>query len=123
MRIAVPDFVSSTHIALIAARELGLFRDEGQEVDVVHMPLMQGLKSLRGGAVDFCSGAAHAPLTIFPEWRGVYLVTALMQGTHWMLVMRSGLAKRSEIDAVKGRTIAADRGPDLVLKFYFVNLV
>jgi sulfonate transport system substrate-binding protein len=117
MRIAVPDFVSSTHIALIAARELGLFTDEGQEVDIVHIPLMQGLESLRDGAVDFCSGAAHAPLMIFPDWRGVKLVAALMQGTHWMLVMRSGLAKRGEIDAVKGRRIAADRGPDLILKY------
>lgn len=117
MRIAVPDFVSSTHIALIAAKELGLFTEEGQEVDIVHIPLMQGLESLRDGGVAFCSGAAHAPLMIFPEWRGVKLVAALMQGTHWMLVMRSGLAKRGEIDAVKGRRIAADRGPDLVFKY------
>jgi NitT/TauT family transport system substrate-binding protein len=117
MRIAVPDFVSSTHIALIAAKELGLFTDEGQEVDIVHIPLMQGLESLRDGAIDFCSGAAHAPVMIFPDWRGVKLVTALMQGTHWMLVMRPGLAKRGEIDAVKGRRIAADRGPDLILKY------
>lgn len=117
MRIAVPDFVSSTHIALIAANELGLFADEGQEVDIVHIPLMQGLESLRDGGVDFCSGAAHAPLMIFPEWRGVKLVAALMQGTHWMLVMRSGLAKRGEINAVKGRRIATDRGPDLVFKY------
>ena len=51
MRIAVPDFVSSTHIALIAAGELGLFADEGQEVDIVHMPLMQGLECLRDGTV------------------------------------------------------------------------
>jgi ABC-type nitrate/sulfonate/bicarbonate transport system substrate-binding protein len=34
-----------------------------------------------------------------------------------MLVMRSGLAKRGEIDAVKGCRIAADRGPDLILKY------
>ena len=117
MRIAIPDFVSSTHIALIAAKELGIVRDEGQEVDIVHIPLMQGLESLRDGAVDFCSGAAHAPLMIFPDWRGVKLVAALMQGTHWMLVMRSGLAKRGEIEAVKGRRIATDRGPDLVFKY------
>jgi ABC-type nitrate/sulfonate/bicarbonate transport system substrate-binding protein len=117
MRIAIPDFVSSTHIALIAAKELGIFRDEGQEVDIVHIPLMHGLESLRDGGVDCCSGAAHAPLMIFPDWRGVKLVAALMQGTHWMFVMRSGLAKRGEIDAVKGRRIAADRGPDLVFKY------
>jgi ABC-type nitrate/sulfonate/bicarbonate transport system substrate-binding protein len=117
MRIAVPDFVSSTHIALIAGMELGLFRDEGQEIDIVHVPLMQGLESLRDGAVDFCAGAAHAPLMSFPDWRGVKLVSALMQGTHWMLVLRSGLAKRGEIEAVKGRRIATDRGPDLVFKY------
>jgi NitT/TauT family transport system substrate-binding protein len=117
LRIAVPDFVSSTHIALIAAKELGIFRGEGQEVDIVHIQLMQGLESLRDGAVDFCSGAAHAPLLIFPEWRGVKLVAALMQGMHWILVMRSGLAKRGEINAVKGRKIAADRGPDLVFRY------
>jgi ABC-type nitrate/sulfonate/bicarbonate transport system substrate-binding protein len=102
---------------LIAAKELGIFRDEGQEVDIMHVPLMQGLQSLREGAVEFCSGAAHAPVIIFPEWRGVKLVAALMQGTHWMLVMRSGLAKRGEIEAVKGRSIAADRGPDLILTY------
>jgi ABC-type nitrate/sulfonate/bicarbonate transport system substrate-binding protein len=117
MRIAIPDFVSSTHIALIAAQKLGFFRDEGQEVDIVHIPLKQALESLRDKAVDFCSGAAHAPLMVFPDWRGVKLVTAVTQGTHWILVMRSGLAKRGEIDVVKGRRIAADRGPDLILKY------
>ena len=101
MRVAVPDFVSSTHIALIAAKELGIFRDEGQEVDIVHIPLMQCLESLRDGAVDLCAGAAHAPLMIFRDWRGVKLVMAAMQGTHWMLVMRSGLAKRGEIHGLK----------------------
>jgi len=117
MRIAIPDFVSSTHIALIAAQELGFFRDEGQEVDIVHIPLKQALESLRDKAGDFCSGAAHAPLMVFPDWRGVKLVAAVTQGTHWILVMRSGLAKRGEIDVVKGRRIAADRGPDLILKY------
>lgn len=117
MRIAVPDFVSSTHIALITAKELGMFREEGQEVEIVQFPLMQALKFLRDGDVDFCSGTAHAPVMIFPDWRGAKLVVALMRGTHWKLVMRSGLAKHSEIDAVKGPRIAADRGPDLILKY------
>ena len=117
MRIAIPDFVSSTHIAVIAAKELGMFSDEGQEVDILHIPLIQGLGSLRDGTVDLCAGAAHAPLTTFRDWRGVKLVMAAMQGTHWMLVMRSGLAKRGEIDRLKGRRIAADRGPELILKY------
>jgi hypothetical protein len=71
---------------LIAAKELGIFRDEGQEFDIVHIPLIQGLESLRDG--DFCSGTAQAPLMTFPEWHGVKLVAALKQSTHWMLVMR-----------------------------------
>ena len=42
---------------------------------------------------------------IFPEWRGVKLVATISQGTPWMLVMKVGLAKRGEIEAVKSRRI------------------
>jgi ABC-type nitrate/sulfonate/bicarbonate transport system substrate-binding protein len=34
--IAVPDFVSSTSFPLIAAKVLGIFAKEGQEVEIVH---------------------------------------------------------------------------------------
>ncbi len=117
MRIAVPDFVSSTFIPLIAAKELGIFKEEGQDVEIVTIRALGAVESLRDGTVDFSAGPAHAPLVIFPGWRGVKLVATVSQGTPWMLVMKRGLAKRGEIEAVKGRRIAADRGPDLVFKY------
>lgn len=116
MRIAVPDFVSSTMFPLIAAKELGIFKEEGEDVEIVLNRSLKAVESLRDGAVDFSAGPAHAPLTIFPEWRGVKLVATIAQGTPWMLVMKAGLAKRGEIEAVKGRRIAADPGPDLAFK-------
>jgi NitT/TauT family transport system substrate-binding protein len=117
MRIAVPDFVSSTFIPLLAAKELGIFQEEGQDVELVTIRALGDVEALRDGAVDFSSGTAHAPLMIFPAWRGVKLVATVAQGTPWMLVMKAGLAQRGELEAVKGRRIAADRGPDLVFTY------
>jgi ABC-type nitrate/sulfonate/bicarbonate transport system substrate-binding protein len=116
MRIAVPDFVSSSFFPLLLAKELGLFKEEGQDVEIVHIPALGDVEALRDGAVDFSAGPAHSPLLIFPEWRGVKLVATISQGTPWMLVMKTGLAKRGEIEAVKGHRIAVDRGPDRVFK-------
>ena len=116
MRIAVPDFVSSTIFPLIVAKELGIFKEEGEDVEIVLNRSLKAVESLRDGAVDFSAGPAHAPLTIFPEWHGVNLVATIAQGTPWMLAMKAGVAKRGEIEAVKGRRIAADPGPDLAFK-------
>src|SRR5262245_36701240 len=117
MRIAVPDFVSSSFFPLLVAKELGLFNEEGQDVEIVLSNALAAVKSLRDGTVDFSAGLAHAPMMFFPEWRGVKLVAAVSQGTPWMLVMKAGLAKRGEITAVKGRRIAASGGPDRVFKY------
>jgi ABC-type nitrate/sulfonate/bicarbonate transport system substrate-binding protein len=117
MRIAVPDFVSSSFFPLIVAKELGIFKEEGQDVEIVHISALGDVEALRDGAVDFSAGPAHSPSIIFPEWRGVKLVATVSQGTPWMLVMKARLAKRGEIEAVKGRRIAVDRGPDRVFKY------
>ncbi len=116
MRIAVPDFVSSTMFALIAAKELGIFKEEGEDVEIVLTRSVKAEEALRNGAADFSAGTAHAPLVVFPGWSGVKLVATISRGTPWMLVMRAGLAKRGEIEAVKGRRIAVDHGPKLVFK-------
>ena len=94
-----------------------MFKAEGQDVEIVPIRALGDVESQRDEAVDFSAGTAHAPLMIFPEWRGVKLVATISQGTPWMLVMKAGLAKRGEIEAVKGHRIAADRGPDLVFKY------
>jgi ABC-type nitrate/sulfonate/bicarbonate transport system substrate-binding protein len=101
MRIAVPDFVSSTFIPLIAAKELGIFQEEGQDVEIVTIRALGDVEALRDGAVEFSCGTAHAPLMIFPGWCGVKLLATVSQGTPWMLVMKEGLARRGEIGAVK----------------------
>jgi NitT/TauT family transport system substrate-binding protein len=117
MRIAVPDFVSSTFVPLIVAKELGLFKQEGQNVEIVHIPGLGGIEALRDGTVDLSAGPAHSPPVIFPEWCGVKLLASIAQGMPWMLVMKADLAKRGEIAAVKGRRIAVDRGPERVFRY------
>ena len=102
---------------MIVAKELGIFKEEGQDVETVHIPALGDIEALRDGAVDFSAGPAHSPLLIFPQWRGVKLVATISQGTPWMLVMKAGLAKRGEIAAVKGRRIAVDRGPDRIFRY------
>ncbi len=113
MRIAVPDFVSSTFIPLIAAKELGLFKEEGQEVEIVHIPALGDVEALRDGAVDFSAGPAHSPLMIFPDWRGVKLVATIAQGTPWMLVMRAVVRAQSVIrhDPLRAAEVATKLFP------------
>jgi NitT/TauT family transport system substrate-binding protein len=117
MRISVPDFVSSSVFPLIVAQELGIFREEGEEVEILHTYGLGAAEALRDGSADFTVGPAHVPLIMFPNWIGVKLLATVSRGTPWMLVMRSTLgAGRGDLNAVKGRRIAAGRGPDLVLK-------
>ena len=52
MRIAVPDFVSSTIFPLIVAKELGIFKEEGESVEIVLNRSLKAVESLRDGAVD-----------------------------------------------------------------------
>ena len=68
MRIAVPDFVSTSFFPLLVAKELELFNEEGQDVEIVHIPALGDLEALGDGAVDFSAGPAHSPLVIFPTY-------------------------------------------------------
>ena len=111
MRVAVPDFVSSTFFPLVAAKALSIFEEEGQDVEILHCNALKAVDSLRDGAVDFSAGPAHAPMMFFPEWRGVKLVAAISQGTPWMLVMKAGLAKRGEIAAVRAAALLETEVP------------
>jgi len=47
VRIAVPDFVSSSFFPLIAAKELGIFKEEGQDVEIVHIPALGDVEAFR----------------------------------------------------------------------------
>jgi len=62
MRIAVPDFVSSTMVPLIAAKALEIFKRKN--VEIVLFNGLGAVKALRDSAVDFSAGPAHAPMMI-----------------------------------------------------------
>jgi NitT/TauT family transport system substrate-binding protein len=118
MRIAVPDLVSNSYFPAVAAAELGLFREEGLDLELeLLFPVPQTYAALKDGALDFVAGSAHAALLAFPQWRGAKLLMALAQRTYWLLVLRADLgAKPGELEKVKGLRIGAAPGVDLSLK-------
>lgn len=117
LRVAVPDLVSNSYFPAIAAVELGFFKAEGLDATVeLIFPVPQTMAALKDGTIDFAAGAAHAPLTAFPGWRGAKLLMALARRTYWFLVVRSDLqVDRGQVEAVKGLRIGAAPGVDLAL--------
>src|SRR5580692_2320400 len=109
MKLAVPDMISNSYFPAIAAAELGLYREEGLDIEVeLIFPVDKAYMALRDGAVDFVGGSAHSALAAFPQWQGVKLLCAQAQGMYWFLVMRSDLGvARGDVAAVKGRSIGA----------------
>jgi ABC-type nitrate/sulfonate/bicarbonate transport system substrate-binding protein len=118
MRIAAVDLISNTCFPLLAADELGLFRDEGLEVEIDLLPMLRGTAALHEGTVDLlAAGSVYDVLTRFPQWRGCKIIVALAQGTPWLLVLRADLdARRGDLGAVKGLRLTAAEGPDQALK-------
>jgi ABC-type nitrate/sulfonate/bicarbonate transport system substrate-binding protein len=123
MRIAAVDLISNTCFPVLAADELGLFKAEGLQVEIVLLPSLRGTQGLRAGSVDLMSaGSVYDLLTEFPGWKGAKIVVALSQGTPWLLVVRANLmAERGTIGAVKGLRLTAADGPDLALKQMLVR--
>src|SRR5262245_19270668 len=118
MKIAVPDLVSNSYFAAIAAVELGKFAEQGIDASIeVIFPVNKAYAALRDGEVDGVAGSAHAALSAFPEWNGVKLVCAQAQGMYWFLVMRADLAgERGDVGVVKGRRIGAAPWVELGLR-------
>ena len=118
VRIATPDLVTNSYFPALAAEELGVFREEGLDAQVVLLPSLEAVNALRDGAVDFVAGGAHTTLLAFPGWSGAKLVVALSQGTPWLLVLRADLpARRGDVAAAKGLRIGAAPGPDRVFRY------
>ena len=117
-RIAAVDLVSNTCFPVLAADELGFFRDEGLDARIELVAMLGATKALCDGSADaMIAGSVHDVLTEFPDWRGVKIVVALSRGTPWLLVVRASLnARRGDINAVRGLRITAAEGPDLALK-------
>lgn len=118
LRIAVPDLVSNSYFPIIAAVEMGFFKEEGFDASVdLLFPIPKTFEALRDGELDFVVGSAHATLLAFPEWRGAKLLAACGQHTYWFLVIRSDLnPKRGDLSVVKGLRIGAAPGVNLSLQ-------
>ena len=123
LRIAVPDLVSNSYFPIIAAVEMGFFRQEGFDASVdLLFPIPKTFEALRDGALDFVVGSAHATLLAFPEWQGAKLLAAVGQHTYWFLVIRSDLKpKHGDLSIVKGLRIGAAPGVNLSLQRMLVE--
>jgi NitT/TauT family transport system substrate-binding protein len=123
LRIAVPDLVSNSYFPIIAAVELGFFKQEGFDASVdLLFPIPKTFEALRDGGLDFVVGSAHATLLAFPEWQGAKLLAAVGQHTYWFLVIRSDLKpKHGDLSIVKGLRIGAAPGVNLSLQRMLVE--
>lgn len=109
MKIAIPDLISNSYFPVIAAVELGLFKQEGLDVSLeLVVPVENALAALKDGSLEFLGCSSHLVVGGFPEWRGAKLLCAQSQGMYWFLVMRSDLKPaRGDLNVLKGRRIGA----------------
>src|SRR5678815_4107216 len=123
LRIAVPDLVSNSYFPIIAAVEMGFFKEEGFDASVdLLFPIPKTFQALRDGALDFVVGSAHATLLAFPNWQGAKLLAACAQHTYWFLVVRSDLhPRRGDLSIVKGLRLGAAPGVDLSLRRMLIS--
>jgi ABC-type nitrate/sulfonate/bicarbonate transport system substrate-binding protein len=114
MRLAIPDLISNSYFAAIAAVELGCFREQGLDVGLeLLFPVTKTMASLRAGELDLVAGAAHVVPSAFPGWQGARLLGALAQRMYWLLVVRSDLSgARGDLSVLPGLRIGAAPGPD-----------
>src|SRR4030088_2374850 len=118
MKIAVPDLISNSYFPVVAAVELGYFREQGIEASIeLVSPVDKAYAALKSGEVDFVGGSAHSAVSAFPDWDGVKLLCAQAQGMYWFLVMHADYdVHRGDINAVKGRRIGAAPWVELGLR-------
>jgi ABC-type nitrate/sulfonate/bicarbonate transport system substrate-binding protein len=109
MKIAIPDLISNSYFPAIAAVKLGLFKQEGLDVDLeLVVPVEKALDALRDGSLEFLGCSSHLVVGGFPEWQGAKLLCAQAQGMYWFLVMRADLkVARGDLTVLKGRRIGA----------------
>jgi hypothetical protein len=121
-RIWVPDLDSPSYFVAVAAVELGLFKQEGIDVEFIYSTL-QGPELMRDGKLDFIGGPAYVATRTFPGWRGVKLLCALSQYSYWFMAVRSTLdVKRGDLEALKGlRISAAPPWPEMSLRYMWAD--
>jgi NitT/TauT family transport system substrate-binding protein len=119
-RLMVADLDSPSYFAAAAAVELGFFKAEGIDTELVRdFGAISGPEALRDGSLHFFGGPAYAATRAFPGWKGAKLLCALSQYSYWFLAVRADLdIKRGDINALKGlRLSASPPWPMMSLKY------
>jgi NitT/TauT family transport system substrate-binding protein len=110
-KLSVADLDSPSYFVATAAVELGFFKEEGVEIELIRAyggPV--GPERLRDGELDFYGGPAYAATRAFPDWKGAKLLCALAQYSYWFLAVRADLvATRGDLAALRGLRISSSK--------------
>ncbi len=86
-KLSVADLDSPSYFVAAAAVDLGFFRQEGVDTELlVDFGATNGPEALRDGTLHFFGGPAYAATRAFPAWKGARLLCALVA----ILVLVSG---------------------------------
>lgn len=106
-RVLVADLDSPSYFVATAAVDLGFFKAEGVDAEIV-ANAKDGPERLRDGTLHFFGGPAYAAVRAFPDWKGAKLLCALAQNSYWFMAVRADLdVKRGDVNAVKGLRISS----------------
>ncbi|MBI4523650.1 MAG: ABC transporter substrate-binding protein [Deltaproteobacteria bacterium] len=113
--IAVPGISPGASSVFVIAKEMGYYRDEGLQVELVVMPAAVSVQALIGGNVEFVSaGGAVIP----PALRGAsirFLFSAFYRPMYWLF----SRPELRTIKSLKGRKVGVSSigsGPDSLLR-------
>jgi NitT/TauT family transport system substrate-binding protein len=108
-RLSVADLDSPSYFVATAAVELGFFKQEGIEIEVLReFGAQSGPERLREGTLHFFGGPAYAATRAFASWKGAKLLCALAQYSYWFLAVRADLdVQRGDLGALKGLRISS----------------
>lgn len=123
-KLSVADLDSPSYFVAAAAVDLGFFKQEGVDTElVVDFGAKNGPEALRDRTLHFFGGPAYAATRAFPAWNGVKLLCALSQYSYWFLAVRADLnVERGDINALKGlRLSASPPWPILSLKYMLTD--
>jgi NitT/TauT family transport system substrate-binding protein len=123
-RLLVADLDSPSYFVATAAVELGCFRQEGIDVELVRdYGAEKGPALLNDGTVHFLGGPAYVASQAFPNWKGAKLLCALSQYSYWFMAVRADLdVRRGDVNALKGLRISASQPwPEMGLRYLLTD--
>ena len=119
-RLLVADLDSPSYFVALAAADLGFFKREGVDIELVlDYGAEIGPGQLRDGTLHFFGGPAYVAGEAFPGFKGAKLLCALSQYSYWFMAVRADLAvKRGDMAALKGLRISASQPwPEMGMRY------